>query len=165
MEPDKYTLLIVDDEPANLQKLRRTFYADYRLLEASSGEEAYDLASRNDLDLVITDQKMPRLSGLKLLKKIIKIKPDVMRIILTGYTEVEDLIEAINEGHVYRYITKPWEPGELRVVVRQALEKLRLERENRRLTEELRRLNERLQAENRVLQDGIQRAVNTDRIV
>ena len=165
MAPDKYTLLIVDDEPANLQKLRRTFFADYRLLEATSGEEAFELASGNDLDLVITDQRMPRMSGLELLKKILSIKPDVMRIILTGYTEVEDLIEAINEGHVYRYITKPWDPGELRVVVRQALEKLHLERENRRLAEELRRLNERLQAENRVLQDGIRRAVNTDRIV
>ncbi len=105
-EPRQPVLLVVDDEPANLQKLKRTFVAEYRVLEAASGEEAFAIAGREDVDLVITDQKMPRMSGIELLKRILKIKPDVMRIVLTGYTEVEDLIHAINDGHVYRYITK-----------------------------------------------------------
>ena len=159
------TILVVDDEPANLQKLKRTFVDLYRVLEARSGEEAYDVACREPVDLIITDQKMPRMTGIDLLKKILKVKPDVMRIILTGYTEVEDLIGAINEGHVYRYITKPWDPAEVRIVVQQALERRDLELENRRLAEELRRANERLRDENLVLRDDVRRFVNTESIV
>ena len=159
------TILVVDDEPANLQKLKRTFVDLYRVLEARSGEEAYDIACREPVDLIITDQKMPRMTGIDLLKKILKVKPDVMRIILTGYTEVEDLIGAINEGHVYRYITKPWDPAEVRIVVQQALERRDLELENRRLAEELRRANERLRDENLVLRDDVRRFVNSENIV
>lgn len=153
----KYTILAVDDEPANLQKLRRTFLGTYRFLDATSGEEAFEIVQRENVDLVIADQRMPRMSGVELLKRILRIKPDVMRIILTGYTEAVDLIEAINEGHVYRYITKPWEPDELRVLIRQCLDHLELERENRRLTEELRIANERLRSENRVLRHDARR--------
>jgi DNA-binding NtrC family response regulator len=161
----RHIILVVDDEPANLQKLKRTFIDLYRVLEARSGEEAYDIACRETVDLIITDQKMPRMTGIDLLKKILKAKPDVMRIILTGYTEVEDLIGAINEGHVYRYITKPWDPAEVRIVVQQALERRDLELENRRLTEELRRANERLRTENLVLRDDVRRFVNAENIV
>lgn len=153
----KHTILVVDDEPANLQKLKRTFIGAYRILEAASGEEAFELARREAVDLVITDQKMPHMTGIDLLKKILRVRPEAMRIVLTGYTEVDDLIEAINEGHVYRYITKPWDPEELRIVVRQALETLELQRENRRLGEELKIANERLQAENRVLRADVRR--------
>lgn len=161
----KHTILVVDDETANLQKLKRTFIGLYRVLEALSGEEAYEIARREPVDLIITDQKMPRLTGIELLKKIMRIRPDAMRFILTGYTEVEDLIDAINEGHVYRYITKPWEPGELRIAVRQALERLELERENRRLTEELKRANERLQLENLALKEDVKRFVDEEQMV
>jgi two-component system response regulator HupR/HoxA len=164
-DPPRHTILVVDDEPANLQKLKRTFIDRYRVLEARSGEEAYEIGCREPVDLIITDQKMPRMSGIDLLKKILKVKPDVMRIILTGYTEVDDLIGAINEGHVYRYITKPWEPAEVRIEVQQALERRDLELENRRLTEELRRANERLSAENLVLRDDVRRFVDVDNIV
>ena len=164
-EPRQPVLLVVDDEPANLQKLKRTFVAEYRVLEAASGEEAFAIAGREDVDLVITDQKMPRMSGIELLKRILKIKPDVMRIVLTGYTEVEDLIHAINDGHVYRYITKPWDPVELRIVVRQALEKQALERENRRLAEELRQANERLSRENQALQGDVRRFLDAENII
>lgn len=164
-EESKYAILVVDDEPANLQKLERTFFGQYTVYQAASGEEAFELVRTLDVDLVITDQKMPRMSGVDLLKRVLKIKPEVMRIILTGYTEVEDLIEAINEGHVYRYITKPWDPKELRVIVRQALEKLKLERENRRLTAELARANERLRTENLVLRNEVRRHGDSDRII
>ncbi|NLI46898.1 MAG: sigma-54-dependent Fis family transcriptional regulator [Acidobacteria bacterium] len=164
-DPRQPVLLVVDDEPANLQKLKRTFVAEYRVLEAASGEEAFAIAEREDVDLVITDQKMPRMSGIELLKRILRIKPDVMRIVLTGYTEVEDLIHAINDGHVYRYITKPWDPVELRIVVRQALEKQALERENRRLTEALRQANERLSRENQALQGDVRRFLDAENIV
>jgi len=161
----KHTLLVVDDEIANLQKLKRTFIGTYHVFEASSGAAAFEIARRQSIDLVITDQKMPRMSGIDLLRRILKIKPDVMRIILTGYTEVDDLIDAINEGHVYRYMTKPWDPKELRIVVRQALETLELERENRRLTKELQKFNEKLQLENQALRNEVSRYMNGDKII
>ena len=161
----KYTILIVDDEIANLEKLQRTFISSYNLLIAKSGEKAFELAKKNPVDLVITDQKMPRMTGIELLKRIIKIKPDIMRIILTGYTEVEDLIDAINEGHVYRYITKPWDPKELKIIVKQALEKLELQRENKRLTEELKKANELLMMENRALKEDVKRFIDEQQIV
>jgi DNA-binding NtrC family response regulator len=165
MTDKKYAILVVDDESANLQKLKRTFLELYAVFEAKSGEEAFAIAQKESVDLVITDQKMPRMTGIELLKRIMKIKPDVMRIILTGYTEVEDLIDAINEGHVYRYITKPWDPKEMRVTVRQALATLELERENRRLAEELQKANERLQAENIALRNEVRRYLDDDRII
>jgi len=165
MSEPKHTILVVDDEDANLQKLKRTFYDSYTVHEANSGEKAFAIAQREPIDLVITDQKMPRMTGIELLKRIMKIKPEVMRIILTGYTEVEDLIDAINEGHVYRYITKPWDPKELRITVRQALATLELERENRRLTIELQKANERLQVENLALRNEVRRYLDDDRII
>lgn len=161
----RHTLLVVDDEPANLQKLKRTFLGRYRVYEAVSAEEALGLAEKVPVDLVITDQRMPRMTGVELLKRIIRIRPEAMRIILTGYTDTEDLIDAINEGHVYRYITKPWEPEEMRIVVRQALEKLELERENRRLAEELRVANDRLKSQNRALQNDVKRFIDTDNFI
>ncbi|MBN2429955.1 MAG: sigma-54-dependent Fis family transcriptional regulator [Acidobacteria bacterium] len=165
MSETKHAILVVDDENANLQKLKRTFIDRYIVYEANSGEKAFAVAQREPIDLVITDQKMPRMTGIELLKRIMKIKPDVMRIILTGYTEVEDLIDAINEGHVYRYITKPWDPKEMRITVRQALETLELERENRRLTIELQKVNERLQVENLALRNEVRRYLDDDRII
>ncbi len=161
----RHTLLVVDDEPANLQKLKRTFLGRYRVYEATSAEEALDLAKKIDVDLVISDQRMPRMSGVELLKRFLRIRPDAMRIILTGYTDTEDLIDAINEGHVYRYITKPWEPEEMRIVVRQALEKRDLERENRRLAEELREANEKLKAQNRALKNDVKRFMDADNFI
>ena len=152
----RYSILIVDDELANLQKLKRTFLDEYEVYEASGGEEALDLLRQKPVEAIITDQRMPGMNGVELLKRSLKVSPDSVRIILTGYTEVEDLMDAINKGHVHQYITKPWEPFALRKTVKRELESWELRRENERLSSELRKANERLSHENLKLKHEVE---------
>ncbi|PAX59587.1 response regulator [Brunnivagina elsteri] len=119
----KPKILVVDDEPDNLDLLYRTFYRDYKVLRANSGPAALDLlADEGDVSVIISDQRMPMMSGTEFLSLTATQYPDIIRIILTGYTDVEDLVEAINAGKVFKYVTKPWEAEELKAVVRQALD-------------------------------------------
>ena len=134
----KPQLLIVDDEPANLQKLKRTFLREMQVHQASSGEEALQLLEKGPFDIIITDQRMPGISGVELLRESLSNNPHAIRIILTGFTDTDDLMDAINEGQVHRYITKPWEPFSLKRTVMQDLELRDLKRENQLLAEQLR---------------------------
>ncbi|MDJ0736196.1 MAG: response regulator [Nostocaceae cyanobacterium] len=119
----KPKILVVDDEPDNLDLLYRTFYREYKVLRASSGPAALDLlAQEGDVAVIISDQRMPMMSGTEFLSLTATQYPDIIRIILTGYTDVEDLVEAINAGKVFKYVTKPWEADELTALVRQALD-------------------------------------------
>lgn len=119
----KPKILVVDDEPDNLDLLYRTFYREYKVLRATSGPAALDLlAQEGEVAVIISDQRMPMMSGTEFLSLTATQYPDIIRIILTGYTDVEDLVEAINAGKVFKYVTKPWEAEELKAVVRQALD-------------------------------------------
>jgi response regulator RpfG family c-di-GMP phosphodiesterase len=135
-----YKLLIVDDEKANLRLLERLFRQDYYCLTASSGEEAIELLSQHDVAILITDQRMPRMSGIELLKRTAELRPHMARILLTGYTDIRALVEAINCGLVHRYITKPWNNDDLKLEVGRALQ----EYENNRKNHALKVANERL---------------------
>ena len=116
-------LLVVDDEPDNLDLLYRTFHRDYRVLRAENGPAALEvLANEGDVAVIISDQRMPLMSGVEFLSVTAAKYPDIIRIILTGYTDVEDLVEAINSGKVFKYVTKPWNADELKAVVRQAMD-------------------------------------------
>ena len=117
-----YKILIVDDEPANLRTLARLFRDDCEVLTAASGDEALALLGQHDVALLITDQRMPGMTGIELLKKTVPLRPRMVRIILTGYTDVDALVEAINCGQVYRYVAKPWDNEDLRLTVRRGLE-------------------------------------------
>ena len=152
----KYEILIVDDEQANLQKLKRTFIQEYEVLEASGGEEALNLLRDHRVAAIITDQRMPGMTGVELLRRSLQFVPESIRIILTGYTEVDDLMDAINEGHVHRYVTKPWDPFSLKEMLRSELESWELRRENRRLSRQLQEANERLSRENLKLKSEMQ---------
>ena len=119
----KPRMLVVDDEPDNLDLLYRTFRRDFKVLRAESGVEALDvLSSEGEVAVIISDQRMPEMKGTEFLSKTVPDFPDTVRIILTGFTDVEDLVDAINAGQVYRYITKPWDPDELKHVVERASE-------------------------------------------
>lgn len=152
----KHSILIVDDEPANLQKLKRTFIDEYTVIEAGSGEEALEKLRHSPVTAIVTDQKMPGMVGVELLKRSLSLSPDSVRVILTGYTEVEDLMDAINEGHVHRYITKPWDPFSLKEMIRKELENWGLRRENQRLADELAEANRQLARENRQLRQEVE---------
>jgi two-component system response regulator HupR/HoxA len=140
---------VVDDEQASVELLSITFGLDYRVYTATDGATALRLlAEHPEIAVAVIDQRMPGMSGTELIKETIEPYPDLVRIILTGYTDIDSLIEAINAGSVYRYLTKPWNRDELAGVVRQGLELNRLARENRRLDAELRAAYERLRVEN-----------------
>jgi response regulator RpfG family c-di-GMP phosphodiesterase len=117
-----HKLLIVDDETANLRLLERLFQNDYQCLTASSGAEAIRLLEQHDVAILITDQRMPEITGLELLKRTAELRPQMVRILLTGYTDVEALVEAINSGLVYMYVSKPWNIEDLRLRVGRACE-------------------------------------------
>lgn len=135
--PRKPKMLVVDDEPDNLDLLYRTFRRDFQVLRAESGASALEvLAAEGEVAVIISDQRMPEMKGTEFLSKTVPQFPDTMRIILTGFTDVEDLVEAINSGQVYKYITKPWDPNELKAVVQRAAETYELLKQR---TEELRR--------------------------
>jgi two-component system response regulator HupR/HoxA len=155
----------VDDELANLQKLQRTFMGEYEVHLAQSGEKALEILQSESVDAVITDQKMPNMTGIEFLELSQQTHPNIVRIVLTGFTDVEDLIAAINMGKVHKYITKPWEPDELRLTVKDALEKMDLVRENARLATELQAANELLQTENTILRQEVAQQADSKKII
>jgi Nif-specific regulatory protein len=138
LELAKFPILVVDDEVDNLDAFRFNFKKQFHILTATGGEEALEILGATDVAVIVTDQRMPRMTGLDLLKAARPLRPDAVGIIVTAYTDVEVLIEAINLGHIYRYITKPWDGKEVRGVLQQAIERHHLVRENRRLEEQLR---------------------------
>lgn len=140
-------VLAVDDEPANQRAVRRTLASEWRVLTAGSGREALELMAREPVALVIADQRMPGMSGAEFLAETVERHPDVIRVVLTGYTDVETLIDAINRGHVYHYLGKPWDPRELRQVVRRGLERHAAAAERRRLLGALQAAAARAQCE------------------
>ncbi len=132
--------MVVDDEPANLRLLERLFRRDYQVITAESGAEALALLEQHEVALLVTDQRMPGMTGIELLKHTAVMRPNTVRIILTGYTDTQALVEAINCGQVYRFITKPWNNDDLRSTVVRALEHYQETRQRFELT----RTNERL---------------------
>jgi putative two-component system response regulator len=134
----RHTILVVDDEVANVRLLKRVLGDEYETVTALSGDEGLKVLKDQDVSLIITDQRMPGMTGVQLLEESLPVRPDAIKILLTGYTDVQALIDAINAGHVYKYIPKPWDADELRLTVRRALEAYDLKRNNDRLIIDLR---------------------------
>ena len=145
MKTSTHSILIIDDEPENLNALERTLRPVANVLKAESGKSGQALLKKNAVSLIICDQRMPEMTGIEFFKQIRDTYPDIIRIILTGYTDIEDLIEAINEVGLYRYITKPWNNHELQLVVKRALEHYELLVNNKVLVQELKKINETLE--------------------
>ena len=150
------TLLFVDDEPGILSALRRLFRPHgYRILIAESGEQGLAILEENEVDLVISDMRMPVMDGAAFLKQVRQRWPDITRILLTGYADITSTVSAINEGEIYRYIAKPWDDNEIITIVREAIERRRLQSENTRLTELTRTQNEELKSLNASLEQKV----------
>ncbi len=146
MRKEKQPILYVDDEESNLRIFKTAFKRFYKVHTALSGMEGLDiLAKHPEVHLIITDQKMPKMTGIEFLEKAVNDHPDPIRMILTGFSDVEAIIKAINSGRVYRYITKPWSKDELKITLDKALETYRLKMENKKLIVNLRRANESLE--------------------
>src|ERR1700676_4561759 len=140
-----YNILYVDDEINNLNSFRAALRRNYNVFTAESGEEGIDIISKNDIHVVVTDQRMPNMTGVQFLQHI-PGDQDNIRIILTGFSDVESIIEAINTGKEYRYITKPWDKEELKITIDNAVETVMLRRNNKKLISELQSNNENLEA-------------------
>src|SRR5512135_458859 len=110
-----FTLLCVDDEPDIVDSLYRTFRKGYTVLTATSGEDAVEVLKVRPVDLIISDQRMPGLTGDEVLKTARALQPDTISILLTGYSELESLVKCVNEAGIYKYLTKPWEPEFLKL--------------------------------------------------
>ena len=132
-----FPVLVVDDEPDNLDAFRFNFKRVFTVHTAGSGDEALALLKQHDIAVIVTDQRMPKMTGLEFLKAARGVRPDAVGIILTAFTDVDVLIESINLGQVYRYITKPWDAKEVKGVLSQAIETHHLRRENGRMAEQL----------------------------
>ena len=140
----KELILYVDDEEKHLDSFKILFRKDYDILVAKSAHEGLKMLEDNDVRLVITDQRMPNMTGVEFLEQIANLYPEITRIILTGYSDVEAIISAINKGRVFRYITKPWDKDELKETIDFALEAYRLKSENRQLISQLKKTNKEL---------------------
>jgi response regulator RpfG family c-di-GMP phosphodiesterase len=151
----KHSILLVDDEISITKSLKRIFRKkDYKIFTASSGKEGLELLNtlEKPVSLIISDQRMPEMTGAQFLEKARKIFPDAGRYLLTGYSDMDAVVDAVNKGEIHRYLTKPWNDDELLVHVRQSLEQYELVLENRRLLEltstqnkELNELNKNLE--------------------
>jgi response regulator RpfG family c-di-GMP phosphodiesterase len=154
MNEHQRTVLCVDDEKNILSSLKRLLRKEgYRLLTATSGPEGLKLFDENGVHLVISDQRMPQMSGTEFLSVVKERYPDTIRVVLTGYTDVDAITESINKGHVYKFLLKPWNDQSLKLEIRQALDQYDLIQANKLLdqkvlqqNEELKRINENLEA-------------------
>jgi DNA-binding NtrC family response regulator len=150
----QFPVLVVDDEPDILRSFTFNYGDDFSVLTAESGARGLELLEAYEPAVIVADQRMPAMSGTEFLERSMTLRPDAVRIILTGYTDIEAIIRAINTSRIYRYVTKPWDSEELRLALRRAIEVFHLARENARLVEELHRANERLAAENAYLRQA-----------
>lgn len=136
----KYKILIVDDEPDNLQLLYRTLRGKYEIMKANGPKEALELLKTNDFQCIISDHKMPDIDGVEFLKLSCETHPNAMRLLVTAYSDVKILIDAINYARIYRYIKKPYNPDELLHIVEASLEYYQLRADNENLIKDLKEL-------------------------
>jgi len=139
-------LLYVDDEENNLMSFKATFRMEYQVFIAKNAAEGrLILDTEKDIGVIISDQRMPQESGVEFFVSILDVYPNAVRILLTGYTDIQALIDAVNRGHIYRYLQKPWKADELRYVINQGYELYKLRVDNQRLTNELKKVNNQLE--------------------
>ena len=145
MENPKIKILYIDDEVNNLSAFKANFRRIYEVHTAESAAEGRKILETTDIEIILTDQRMPEMTGVEFLESIIKEFPNPIRILLTGYTDMEALIDAVNKGQIYRYLNKPWNEEELKIYISQAYEVFSLRKENMELTKSLLQANKQLE--------------------
>src|SRR5687768_12981387 len=142
-----FRVIVVDDEPEQLQVFRLNFRRDFDLLLAQSGAEALEMLRGADAAVLLTDQRMPNMTGVDLLVQAKEIRPDTVRIVVTAYKDAGSILDAVNKGDVYRYVVKPWNVDEMRITIRRAIERFVMTKENLRLIDQLKAVNAYLEQE------------------
>ncbi|MDW7695631.1 response regulator [Flammeovirgaceae bacterium SG7u.111] len=151
----KFNILYLDDEESNLRIFRTAFKRYYKVYTASLVDKAFEILESNDIHLIISDQRMPQMTGVEFLTKTRVKYPDVGRMILTGFSDVKAIIDAINDGGVHRYITKPWEIGTLKEILDEACEQYQMQESKKDFVRSLQTDNEKLLAQVKSLQDKL----------
>ena len=141
----KPIVLFVDDEINNLNSFKAAFRRDFDIHLAGSPEEGRNVLAESSVEVIITDQRMPIETGVEFLESIIPKYPEAMRILLTGYADIQAVIDAVNKGKIYHYVSKPWDETQLRSLINNATEIYRLRQQNILLTRDLTRVNEQLE--------------------
>ena len=145
MPDNKINILYVDDEENNLISFKATFRIKYNIMTAISGEDAIKILRAHPVDIIITDQRMPNMTGVEFLESILDEFPDQMRILLTGYADMNAVIEAVNKGKIFHYLSKPWNEEELDMTIKRAYDVYKLRIDEKELTEKLGVTNEQLE--------------------
>lgn len=158
-------ILAVDDEQSSLNAIYRTLRREYDVILSLNGQSALEVLKNQKIAVILGDQRMPEMTGVEFFKKSLDIQPGAVRILITGYSDIEAIIQAINEGQIFYYINKPWEPDDLRIIISRAAENYVLVQENQRLMKELEAANQRLEAENISLHQEVQKQYAFDNIV
>lgn len=142
---NKINILYVDDELNNLVSFKAVFRIKYNVLTAISGEEAINVLRKNQVNIIITDQRMPQMTGVEFLETILDEFPDPIRILLTGYADMNAVIDAINKGKIFHYLTKPWNEEELDMAITRAYEVYKQRLEEKEMNQKLTLSNEQLE--------------------
>lgn len=145
MEASKINVLYIDDEVHNLTAFKATFRRAYNVFVAESGAEGLEVLTNNEIEVILSDQRMPNMTGIEFFESILSSFPHPIRILITAYTDISAVIEAINRGGVYKYLTKPWIESDVKNFIEKAAEVYRLKKENRILTDQLLDANKKLE--------------------
>ncbi|MEP6683497.1 MAG: response regulator [Parafilimonas sp.] len=138
-------VLYVDDEPHNLTAFKAAFRRDFNVFVADSAKNARKVIEENDIHIILSDQRMPVMTGIEFFESIIETHPEPIRILITGYTDINAVVDAINRGQVYKYLTKPWNEDDIRIFVTTAYEVFNLRRRNVELSKKLLDANRKLE--------------------
>ncbi|MBC8401897.1 MAG: sigma-54-dependent Fis family transcriptional regulator [Candidatus Marinimicrobia bacterium] len=164
-EKQRPRLLIVDDEQPVLNALNRSLRREFDVLLSLSGPAALQILREQEVMVVLVDQRMPDMTGVAFLKKAQEIQPDSVRVMLTGYSDIDAIVHAVNECQIFYYLQKPWEPETLKMILLRAAEKYLFIQENRELTRKLNLANQQLQAENIILKQEVEKHYSFDNII
>lgn len=159
------TILIVDDEQHILNSINRTLRHDYNVILALDGKSALQVLREQEVSAILADQRMPGLTGSEFFREAIKIQPDTTRVLITGYSDIEAVVQAVNDGQIFYYIEKPWEPEDLKLVMTRAVERYQLIKKNKELLHELEIANQQLSNENIVLKKDVEQKYNFSNII
>jgi len=138
-------VLYIDDEPHNLLSFKASFRREFNVFTAESAEEGRKILEQKEIHVILSDQRMPGMSGIDFFESILEAFPAPIRILITGYTDINAVIDAINRGQVYKYLTKPWNENDIRIFVDKAYEVYTLRKENHELTHKLLDANDKLE--------------------
>ncbi|SHM21245.1 Response regulator receiver domain-containing protein [Chitinophaga jiangningensis] len=145
MSAQHITILYIDDEVHNLNAFKASFRRLYNVFTATSAEEAEKLLKEQEFHIIISDQRMPKMTGIEFFESILERYPEPIRMLLTGYADINAVVDAINKGQVYKYFSKPWNEEELKHNIEKAFEVYSLRKENKELTAKLLDVNEKLE--------------------